>query len=120
MIVGSANVRSLRTQHLGRIPANLSNESCWQLASQCFLLRPDFKNRCSQAVSAPIRAEGWKGDWFSTLLLKLHDVVEPNFIKPVAGKADEHIIDITGVAETVFVSGEIEGAPSGEILLQKL
>ncbi len=54
------------------------------------------------------------------LELKLHDVVEPNFIKPVAGKPDELILDITGVAETVRVSGQIVGAASGEILLQKL
>jgi alpha-L-fucosidase len=52
--------------------------------------------------------------------LKLHDVLEPNFIKPFMGKKDELILDITGVAETVQVSGEIEGAASGEILLQKL
>jgi alpha-L-fucosidase len=57
---------------------------------------------------------------FQHLVLKLHDVVEPNFIRPVVGKSDELILDITGVAETVFVSGEVEGAPSGEILLQKL
>ena len=54
------------------------------------------------------------------VVLKLHDVVEPNFIKPVTGKKDELILDITGVAETVRVSGEIIGAANGEILLQKL
>jgi alpha-L-fucosidase len=57
---------------------------------------------------------------FQHLVLKLHDVVEPNFIKPVPGKPNELILDITGVAETVSLSGEIEGAASGEILLQKL
>jgi hypothetical protein len=54
------------------------------------------------------------------VVLKLHDVVEPNFIKPVMGKKDELILDITGVAETVRVSGQVEGSASGEILLQKL
>ena len=52
--------------------------------------------------------------------LKLHDVLEPNFIKPVVGKKDELILDITGVEETVQVSGEVEGAASGDVLLQKL
>jgi alpha-L-fucosidase len=52
--------------------------------------------------------------------LKLHDVLEPNFIKPVVGKKDELILDITGVEETVHVSGEVEGAASGDVLLQKL
>ena len=56
----------------------------------------------------------------ANVVLKLHDVAEPNFIKPVTGKKDELILDITGVAETVRVSGEIDGASSGEILLQKL
>ena len=54
------------------------------------------------------------------VVLKLHDVVEPDFVKPVTGKKDELMLDITGVAETVRVIGQIEGAASGEILLQKL
>ena len=43
-----------------------------------------------------------------------------NFIKAVEGKPDELILDITGVAETVQVSGQVDGAASGDILLQKL
>jgi hypothetical protein len=54
------------------------------------------------------------------VVLKLHDVVEPNFVKAVRGKSNELILDITGVAETVQVSGKVEGASSGDILLQKL
>lgn len=54
------------------------------------------------------------------VVLKLHGIAEPNFIKPVTGKKDELILDITGVAETVRVSGQVDGAASGEILLQKL
>lgn len=54
------------------------------------------------------------------VVLKLHDVAEPSFVKPVKGKVDELIIDITGVAETVQVSGQVEGTPTGDILLQKL
>jgi len=57
---------------------------------------------------------------FQNLELKLHDVDEPHFIKRVPGKSDELILDITGVAETVRVSGQVEGSASGEILLQKL
>jgi alpha-L-fucosidase len=53
------------------------------------------------------------------LVLKLHGVAEPNFIKVVKGKADQMILSITGVAETVQVSGRVEGAESGNILLQK-
>jgi alpha-L-fucosidase len=54
------------------------------------------------------------------LVLKLHGVAEPNFIKAVKGKANELILDITGVAETVQISGQVEGAANGDILLQKL
>ena len=54
------------------------------------------------------------------LVLKLHGVAEPDFIKAVKGKANELILDITGVAETVQISGQVEGAASGDILLQKL
>lgn len=54
------------------------------------------------------------------VVLKLHDVPEPNFIKPVKGRTNELLLDITGVAETVHVSGRVEGAANGDILLQKL
>jgi alpha-L-fucosidase len=57
---------------------------------------------------------------FKNVVLKLQNVAEPNFIKPVKGKMDELILDITGVAETVQVTGQVEGAASGDILLQKL
>jgi alpha-L-fucosidase len=55
-----------------------------------------------------------------SVVLKLHDVAEPMLVKPVIGKTDELILDITGVDETIQVSGQVEGAPIGDILLQKL
>jgi len=54
------------------------------------------------------------------IVLKLHGVPEPNFVKPVRNKSDELILDITGVLETVQISGEVLGAPAGQVLLQKL
>jgi alpha-L-fucosidase len=47
-------------------------------------------------------------------------VAEPKLVKRVPGKVDELILDITGMAETVRLDGEVEGAGSGQILLQKL
>jgi hypothetical protein len=55
-----------------------------------------------------------------SVVLKLHDIAEPMLVKPVNGKTDELILDITGVDETIQVSGQVEGAPNGDILLQKL
>jgi len=54
------------------------------------------------------------------VVLTLHDVPEPKLIKTVPGKSDEFILDITGVAETVRISGRVAGAASGQILLQKI
>jgi len=54
------------------------------------------------------------------VVLKLHGVPEPNFIKPVRDKPDELVLDITGVLETVQIAGEVLGAPAGQVLLQKL
>ena len=54
------------------------------------------------------------------VVLKLHGVAEPKLVKRVPGKVDELILDITGMAETVRLDGEVEGAGSGQILLQKL
>jgi alpha-L-fucosidase len=54
------------------------------------------------------------------VVMKLHGVAEPGLVKPVRGKTDELILDITGVAETVQISGQVIGAASGQILLQKL
>jgi len=42
-----------------------------------------------------------------------------NFIKLAKGKTDQLTLNITGVAETVQVSGWVDGAASGSILLQK-
>jgi hypothetical protein len=53
-------------------------------------------------------------------VLKLDDAAEPNFVKPANGKVDELILDITGVAVKVRVSGLVEGASNGDVLLQKL
>ena len=54
------------------------------------------------------------------VVLKLHDVPEPALVKTVKGRPNELILDITGVAETVQISGRVNGAASGQILLQKL
>ena len=54
------------------------------------------------------------------LVLKLHDVSEPDLLKRVKGKSDEIILNITEVGGAVRFSGRVEGADSGEILLQKL
>jgi alpha-L-fucosidase len=54
------------------------------------------------------------------VVLKLHGVSEPRLIKSVPGKPNELILDITGVDETVQVTGRVEGASTGQILLQKL
>jgi alpha-L-fucosidase len=56
----------------------------------------------------------------ANVVLKLHGVAQPDLLKRVKGRTDELILDITGVAETVQVSGQVEGATSGDILLQKL
>ena len=56
----------------------------------------------------------------SNVVLKLHEVSQPKLVKPVRGKTDELILDITGVAETVQLSGQVQGADQGQILLQKL
>jgi alpha-L-fucosidase len=54
------------------------------------------------------------------VVLKLGNVAEPQFIKPVGGKANELLLDITGVAQTILVSGRVQGAAGGDILLREL
>ena len=54
------------------------------------------------------------------VVLKLHGVNESRFVKSIKDKPADLILDITGVAETVEISGSVEGADSGQILLQKL
>ncbi len=56
----------------------------------------------------------------ANVVLRLHEVPQPTLVKHVRGKADELILDITGVAETVQISGQVLGAEEGQILLQKL
>ena len=54
------------------------------------------------------------------VVLKLHDVPNPSLLKTVPNKPDELILDITGVNETIQLTGQIEGPATGQILLQKL
>ncbi len=56
----------------------------------------------------------------TNVVLKLGNVREPQFVKPVDGKANELLLDITGVAETIQISGQVMGAASGDILLREL
>ncbi len=56
---------------------------------------------------------------FKDVVLKLHGVSEPDLLKKPM-QPDELLLDITGVAETVQIAGHVEGAATGEILLQKL
>lgn len=54
------------------------------------------------------------------VVLKLHGIPNPNLVKPVRNSPNELTLDITGVAETVEITGEVIGSSEGQILLQKL
>ncbi|MGI4830625.1 MAG: alpha-L-fucosidase [Janthinobacterium lividum] len=54
------------------------------------------------------------------LTLRLHGVPEPSLLKQDPQHPDQIILDITGVAETVVIEGQIRGAQSGSMTLQKL
>lgn len=54
------------------------------------------------------------------VVLKLHGVPEPELVKRDKQKPNDLILDITGVAETIQLNGQIEGSASGQILMQKL
>jgi hypothetical protein len=56
----------------------------------------------------------------SSVVLKLDDAAESNFVKPANEKVDELILVITGGAEEGRVSGQVEGASSGDISLERL
>lgn len=61
-----------------------------------------------------------KVERLTALTLRLHGVDEPALLKRSPARADELILDITGVAETVALSGTVIGAESGSVTLQKL
>lgn len=55
------------------------------------------------------------------IVLKLGGVSEPTLWKHVSGRPDELMLDITGTHErTAEISGTVEGASEGQILLQKM
>lgn len=55
------------------------------------------------------------------VVLKLHGISQPRLVKRVPGKPDELVLDITGLAESSGeISGTVDGASSGQILLQKI
>jgi hypothetical protein len=56
----------------------------------------------------------------SSVVLRLDDAAESNFVKPANEKVDDLILVITGVAEEGRVSGQVEEASSGDISLERL
>ncbi len=54
------------------------------------------------------------------VVLMLQGAAQPNLVKPVKGHADELILDMPGIGTSVQLSGRVEGAEAGQILLQKL
>ena len=56
----------------------------------------------------------------TNVVLKLHGVPEPNLVKNVRNRPNELILDITEVSDSVIIEGRVEGAASGQVLLQKL
>ncbi|WP_074655188.1 alpha-L-fucosidase [Terriglobus roseus] len=56
----------------------------------------------------------------NNLSLRLHGVDEPDLLKRSPAHVDELVLDITGVAETVAISGTVVGAERGSVTLQKL
>ncbi len=53
-------------------------------------------------------------------VLNLNGVPNRTLLKPVPGKPDQLLLDITGIGETIQLTGKTEGAPAGQVLLQKL
>jgi alpha-L-fucosidase len=51
---------------------------------------------------------------------KLHGVAQPSLVKPVRGKKNELLLDFTEVGGAIHISGQVDGASGGQILLQKL
>jgi alpha-L-fucosidase len=54
------------------------------------------------------------------VVLTLQGIAAPAFVKRAANAPDDLILDITAIRQTVEITGRVEGAPSGQILLQKL
>lgn len=54
------------------------------------------------------------------IVLMLQGAAQPSLVKPVKGKADQLILDMPGIGIRVQLSGRVEGAEAGQILLQKL
>lgn len=54
------------------------------------------------------------------VVLTLHGVAQPQLVKRVPGNAEELVLDLTEIGGKVTIAGKVEGAASGQILLQKL
>jgi alpha-L-fucosidase len=54
------------------------------------------------------------------IVLKLQGIAAPAFVKSAANAPDDLILDITAMGQSVEMTGRVEGAARGQILLQKL
>lgn len=56
---------------------------------------------------------------FRDLALRMGGVETPQYLRASGTRADELLLDITGLAHDIEVSGKVEGATSGSVLLER-
>jgi alpha-L-fucosidase len=56
----------------------------------------------------------------TNVVLTLGGAEQPKMLKQVPGKPNELILDVTGMGDSGTITGHVEGAPRGQILLGKL
>ncbi len=125
---GAPAIRNLAVFHTGVAPP-----ADWQATAQLWApnLAGLWKNHAfsldltkliDRAAQYRVRFVPYTGavTALSGVVLKLRGVAQPDLLKHLPGTPDELLLDITGVDEVVQLSGTVQGAASGEILLQKL
>ncbi len=84
--------------------------------------RIDLSSQIKAAAQYRLRfvALGGRVDGLREITLRLHGAPQPTLVKLNAAHPDEVVLDITEIAESITVEGEVQGAAEGSITLQKL
>lgn len=82
----------------------------------------DVTEKIDSARQYKLRFVGEMGavSGLSGVMMEFDGIAQPQLVRPMKGKPNELILNITGIGQKVIVTGHVEGDAGGEILLQKL
>ncbi|WP_263380104.1 alpha-L-fucosidase [Granulicella paludicola] len=132
-VVATKSVGTMTLRRLAVFDTGMAPPSDWNAASSLWApdlvggwkgghFDLDLHGHTKEAAQYRLRLVASEGavTGISDVALMLGGAPQPKMLKKVPGKPNELILDVTGMGDSGTISGTVEGAASGQILLGKL